>query len=409
MKRNEIKSEGDPAKNIGTFSTTFMEEEAIQLILSNAAKNIVESMLHPETIDIIETCVDMVARLFHVPLASPDARVLGCSTAGSSEAVLLTMLSMKKIWQKTRALKGLPTTKPNFVLSSTCSLGWIKAMRHLEVEWRKVECTESSFCMDPQQAVNLIDENTIGICAELGNNYTGEYEDIKRLNDLVDKKCQLYGWSIGIHIDAGRGGFVVPFIRPDIEWDFQLSRVHSISVNGHEYGLVYPSIGWLIWRDERYLSDDIVFNTTYLGRTDRSITVNFSRWTFNAIAQYYVLLRLGKKGFKTIMTQFTKKADDLSGKVLAIGNFKIFSKKGGEGLPIVVFSLNEKRVYDEFDIAAELKKCGWIVSAYNMPLSSGEVKAIRIVIRQDFSDAMLEEFIYDLKSTIQKLDESFKP
>jgi len=183
--------------------------------------------------------------------------------------------------------------------------------------------------------------------AILGTTYTGEYEDIKAMNDLlIERKI-----DVDIHVDAASGGFVAPFVNPGLLWDFRLPKVTSINVSGHKYGLVYPGVGWVVWRDTKYLPQELVFNINYLGADQASFTLNFSRGASQIIGQYYQLIRLGKRGYRRIMLNLTRTADYLSANLESMG-FVIMSQKGGEGLPLVAARLDEDlgKEYDEFAV-----------------------------------------------------------
>lgn len=222
-----------------------------------------------------------------------------------------------------------------------------KACRYFDVEEKYVYCTKDRYVIDPEEAVNLVDENTIGICTILGTTYTGEYEDTKRINDLlIERKI-----DCDIHVDAASGGFVAPFVNPDLLWDFRLDKVVSINVSGHKYGLVYPGVGWVVWRDPKYLPKELIFNINYLGADQASFTLNFSRGASQIIGQYYQLIRLGKRGYRRIMLNLTRIADYLAANLENLG-FVILSQKKGEGLPLVACRIDEDlgKQYDEFAV-----------------------------------------------------------
>jgi len=271
---------------------------------------------------------------------------------------------MKKKWKNERLAAGKSVDKPNIVMNAAVQVCWEKAARYFEVEERYVYCTADRYVIDPEEAISLVDENTIGICAILGTTYTGEYEDVQKINDLLVEK----GLETPIHVDAASGGFVAPFVNPDLVWDFRLPRVISINVSGHKYGLVYPGVGWIVWRSPEYLPKELVFNINYLGADQASFTLNFSKGASQVIGQYYQLIRLGKKGYRNIMTNLTRIADYFAMILEKRLGFLIMSQGGGKGLPLVAFRLNpeSKKHYDEFAIAHHLRERGWIVPAYTM-------------------------------------------
>jgi len=345
----------------------------------------------------------MIARLFNAP-ADPEANTIGTSTIGSSEAIMLGVLAQKKLWQNKRKAEGKPYDKPNMIMNSAVQVCWEKACRYFDIEERYVYCTTERYVMDPKECINLIDENTIGICAILGTTYTGEYEDIKAINDLLVEK----DIDVDIHVDAASGGFVAPFVNPGLLWDFRLPKVTTINVSGHKYGLVYPGVGWVVWRDPKYLPQELVFNINYLGADQASFTLNFSRGASQIIGQYYQLIRLGKRGYRKIMLNLTRTADYLAANLEALG-FIIMSQRGGAGLPLVACRIDEDlgKQYDEFAIAHQLRERGWVVPAYTMAPHSEKMKMLRVVVREDFTKSRCDALLADFKlalSTLDKLD-----
>ena len=403
MIKDELSLDGNPMLNLASFVTTYMEEEAEKLMAESFSKNFIDYEEYPQSADIQNRCVSMIGRLFHAPTPDPNAEnqhdgAIGTSCVGSSEAIMLAVLAMKKRWKNARQAAGLPTDRPNIVMSSAVQVCWEKAARYFEVEEKLVYCTELRYVIDPEETVNLVDENTIGICAILGTTYTGEYEDVKAVNDLLIER----GLSTPIHVDAASGGFVAPFVVPDLEWDFRLPRVVSINVSGHKYGLVYPGVGWVVWRSAEYLPKELVFNINYLGADQASFTLNFSKGASQVIGQYYQLIRLGKHGYRAIMSNLTRTADYLSDSLAALG-FIIMSQKSGEGLPLVAFRLapcpdgQEERNYDEFALAHQLRVRGWVVPAYTMAPHTKNLKMLRVVVREDFSRNRCDGLITDIK------------
>lgn len=342
----------------------------------------------------------MIGRLFNAPAGSGNGAV-GTSCIGSSEAIMLGVLAMKRRWKNKRKAEGKSTENPNIVMSSAVQVCWEKATRYFEIEEKLVYCTQDRYVIDPKEVVDLVDENTIGICAILGTTYTGEYEDVKGVNDLLIER----GLDTPIHVDAASGGFVAPFTVPDLEWDFRLKNVVSINVSGHKYGLVYPGVGWVVWRGAEFLPQELVFNINYLGADQSSFTLNFSKGASQVIGQYYQLIRLGKQGYKAIMSNLTRTADYLSDSLEAHG-YIIMSKKSGDGLPLVAFRLppNEDRVYDEFALAHQLRVRGWVVPAYTMAPNTNNLKMLRVVVREDFTRNRCDALLADIKLSRQQLE-----
>ncbi|KAF8574418.1 glutamate decarboxylase, partial [Ramaria rubella] len=272
---DELLMDGNPSLNLASFVTTYMEEEIEKIMMENLNKNFIDLEEYPACGEIETRCVNIIARLFNAPLDKPDAEAVGVSTIGSSEAIILSVLAAKRRWQEARRAAGKSTEKPNLVMNAAVQVCWEKAARYLEVEERYWYCTEDKYCLDPQDAVALCDENTIMVCAILGSTYTGEYEDVQTLNDLLLKKNQDEGLNIHIHVDAASGGFVVPFVKPDLAWDFRLPLVCGINTSGHKYGLAYAGVGWAIWRSKEFLPESILFTVNYLGSPQVSFTLNF--------------------------------------------------------------------------------------------------------------------------------------
>ncbi|KAI1816604.1 glutamate decarboxylase [Poronia punctata] len=405
MIKDELSLDGNPMLNLASFVTTYMEEEAEKLMSEAFSKNFIDYEEYPQTAEIQNRCVSMIGRLFHAPSSSAEDQAVGTSCVGSSEAIMLGVLAMKRRWKNKRIAAGLSAEKPNIVMSSAVQVCWEKATRYFEVEEKLVYCTPDRYVIDPVETVDLVDENTIGICAILGSTYTGEYEDVKAVNDLLVER----GLDCPIHVDAASGGFVAPFVVPDLEWDFRLDKVVSINVSGHKYGLVYPGVGWVVWRSAEYLPKELVFNINYLGADQSSFTLNFSKGASHIIGQYYQLIRLGKKGYRAIMSNLTRTADYLTESLEAL-DFVIMSKRSGEGLPLVAFRLkeNEDRQYDEFALAHKLRARGWIVPAYTMAPHTNGLKMLRVVVREDFTKNRCDALITDIKLCQTLLDEMDK-
>ncbi|KAL8969853.1 MAG: hypothetical protein Q9183_001796, partial [Haloplaca sp. 2 TL-2023] len=403
--RDDLTLDGNPMLNLASFVTTYMEDEVEKLMAEALPKNFIDYEEYPQTAEIQNRCVSMIARMFNAPTHNEDENAMGTSTVGSSEAIMLGVLSMKRRWQNKRKAEGKDYSKPNMVMNSAVQVCWEKAARYFEVEERYSYCTEDRYVIDPEEAVNLVDENTIGICAIIGTTYTGEYEDVKAINDILVEKSM----DCPIHVDAASGGFVAPFVVPELSWDFRLEKVVSINVSGHKYGLVYPGVGWVVWRSPEFLPKELVFNINYLGADQASFTLNFSKGASQVIGQYYQMIRLGKRGYRAIMMNLTRTADYLAANLKQLG-FIVMSKGKGQGLPLVAFRLDPKngRHYDEFALAHQLRERGWIVPAYTMAPHSEKLKMMRVVVREDFSRARCDTLVKDFKLALETLGEMDK-
>ncbi|KAM7479581.1 hypothetical protein LguiA_027794 [Lonicera macranthoides] len=283
---DELMLDGNPRLNLASFVTTWMEPECDRLIMSSINKNYVDMDDYPNR------CVNMIAHLFHAPVGE-DETAVGVGTVGSSEAIMLAGLAFKRKWQAKRKSLGKPYDNPNIVTGSNVQVCWEKFARYFEVELKEVKLKEGYYIMDPMKAVEMVDENTICVAAILGSTLTGEFEGVKLLNELLSKNNKETGWNTPIHVDAASGGFIAPFLYPDLEWDFRLPLVKSINVSGHKYGLVYAGVGWIVWSCKEELPEDLVFHINYLGSDQPTFTLNFSKaYTLPPDAQHVALLRV---------------------------------------------------------------------------------------------------------------------
>ncbi|KAI3944865.1 hypothetical protein MKW92_022533 [Papaver armeniacum] len=398
---DELMLDGNPRLNLASFVTTWMEPECNKLIMDSVNKNYVDMDEYPVTTELQNRCVNMIAHLFNAPLGEDEAAV-GVGTVGSSEAIMLAGLAFKRRWQNKMKAQGKSCDKPNIVTGANVQVCWEKFARYFEVELKEVKLSEGYYVMDPAKAVEMVDENTICVAAILGSTLNGEFEDVKLLNDLLLEKNKQTGWDTPIHVDAASGGFIAPFIYPEIEWDFRLPLVKSINVSGHKYGLVYAGIGWAIWRTKEDLPEELIFHINYLGTDQPTFTLNFSKGSSQVIAQYYQLIRLGVEGYRNIMEACAENAIVLKTGIEKIDRFNIVSKD--KGVPLVAFSLKDHTNYTEFDISDMLRRFGWIVPAYTMPADAQHITVLRVVIREDFSRTLAERLVMDISKVLQELD-----
>lgn len=398
---DELMLDGNPRLNLASFVTTWMEPECDKLIMASINKNYVDMDEYPVTTELQNRCVNMIAHLFNAPLKENEAAV-GVGTVGSSEAIMLAGLAFKRKWQNKRKLEGKPYDKPNIVTGANVQVCWEKFARYFEVELKEVKLSEGYYVMDPAKAVELVDENTICVAAILGSTLNGEFEDVKRLNDLLVEKNKETGWDTPIHVDAASGGFIAPFIYPELEWDFRLPLVKSINVSGHKYGLVYAGIGWAIWRSKEDLPEELIFHINYLGADQPTFTLNFSKGSSQVIAQYYQLIRLGYEGYKNVMENCRDNMIVLKEGLEKMGRFNIVSKD--DGVPLVAFTLKDHTNFDEFQISDLLRRFGWIVPAYSMPPDAQHITVLRVVIREDFSRTLAERLVADIEKVLHELD-----
>ncbi|KAJ3055991.1 hypothetical protein HK097_008480 [Rhizophlyctis rosea] len=402
--KDELALDGNPNLNLASFVTTYMEPEAEKLMQDNIAKNFIDAEEYPMSAELQNRCVNIIANLFNAPNDDETGNAIGTSTVGSSEAIILSTLALKRRWQLRRKAEGKSTGKPNLVMGSNVQVCWEKAVRYLEIESRDVLCDSDHLYLNPEKAIELVDENTIGVVVILGSTYTGHYEDAQRMNDLLLKLKEEKGLDVPIHVDAASGGFVAPFVAPDLVWDFRLPTVASINVSGHKYGLVYPGVGWAVWRNKEYLPEDLVFHINYLGSDQASFTLNFSKGASNVVAQYYMFIRLGFKGYKSIMENLHANSNYLADGLVKTGEFKLLSSTDPKkGLPVIAFALAKPHHFDEFDLAHVLRERQWIVPAYTMAPNAQDIKLLRIVLREGFTRNKCDILLNDIKASLQQL------
>jgi glutamate decarboxylase len=394
----DLAIEGDPARNLATFVTTWMEPEAQRIIADNLHRNFIDHAEYPRTAEIEQRCIRMLADLFHVPGETTGAR-----TQGSSEAIMLGALSLKWNWRTRRRAAGESTESPNLVFGGDVHVVWEKFCRYFDVEPRIVPLHPGKYTIGPDEVEPHVDENTIGVAAVLGTTFTGHRDDIVGINDLLLRIKAERGLDVPLHVDGASGGFVWPFLYPDSKWDFRLEQVRSINVSGHKFGLVYPGIGWLIFREKADLAPDLVFEENYLGKTDATFTLNFSTGSAMVLAQYYNLVRYGRQGYTYILNNMEQNARRLAEHLESIGGFEIIGA-GEEQLPLVAFRLAEKVGYDEFDIAWQLSaERGWMVPAYTLPPDAQDVTIMRALVKETLSREQVDTLARDIEEACATL------
>src|SRR4051794_6036153 len=396
----DLALEGDPARNLATFVTTWMEPEAQRIIAENLHRNFIDHAEYPRTAEIEQRCIRMLADLFHAPGATTGAR-----TQGSSEAIMLGALSLKWNWRTRRTAAGRPTDRPNLVFGGDVHVVWEKFCRYFDVEPRIVPLSAGKYTIGPEDVAPHVDENTIGVAAVLGTTFTGHRDDIVGINDLLVTLKHDRGLDVPLHIDGASGGFVWPFLYPDTLWDFRLEQVRSINVSGHKYGLVYPGLGWLVFREPSDLPEDLVFYENYLGKRDATFTLNFSTGAAMVLAQYYNFIRYGHEGYRSIMESMQFNAHSLSERLLATGHFELVGDERAEQLPLVAFRLTGERNYDEFDVASQLAaERGWMVPAYTLPPNADHVTIMRALVKETLGQPLVETLASDIAEACATLD-----
>jgi glutamate decarboxylase len=395
----ELALEGDPQRNLATFVTTWMEPEAQRIIGENLYRNFIDHAEYPISAEVEQRCIRMLADLYNAPGETTGAR-----TQGSSEAIMLGALSLKWKWKQRREAESKPVERPNLIFGGDVHVVWEKFCRYFDVEPKIVPLQEGKYTIGPEDVQPLIDENTIGVAAVLGTTFTGHADDIVGIDKLLVELKNEKGIDIPLHVDAASGGFVWPFLYPDSEWDFRLEQVRSINVSGHKFGLVYPGVGWLIFREESDLAEDLVFYENYLGKTDATFTLNFSTGASMVLAQYYNFVRYGREGYAYIMKAMQENAHALAEKLEAGGDFELIGD-GEEQLPLVAFRLAGEKSYDEFDVSWQLSaERGWMVPAYTLPPNAEEVKILRALVKQTLSREQIDRLADDIAQACATLE-----
>jgi glutamate decarboxylase len=400
---DELALDANPSLNLATFVTTYMDDEAARLMAETANKNAIDWDEYPQTVGLQDRCVNMLSRLFG---ADERHDSVGTATVGSSEAIHLAGLAMKFRWRNARRAAGLPCDRPNIVMGGNVQVCWEKFARYFDVEPRYVALTPTRFIIGVDEAMALVDENTIGVVGILGSTYTGEYEPIAALDAALTALCEKNGgdWDVPLHVDAASGGFVAPFLSPELLWDFRLPRVRSINVSGHKYGLVYPGVGWVLWRESSDLPSELIFEVDYLGGSHANFGLNFSRGAAQIVAQYYNLIRLGRQGYTEIMVTLAETARWLATELALLDGLEIVA--GGTDLPVVCARLADDVPFSVFDLADRLRLRGWVVPAYRMAAEAQAVAVLRIVVREGLSRDMAECFVADVVGAIDHLGTS---
>jgi glutamate decarboxylase len=396
---DELLLDGNARTNLATFVTTWMEPQARVLMAECADKNMIDKDEYPQTAELESRCIRILGNLWN----APDEPV-GCSAIGSSEACMLGGLALKRRWET----RTKSSAKPNLVMGANVQVVWEKFCNYFEVEARQVPMEGDRFHLDAETAVECCDENTIGVVSILGSTFDGSYEPVAEIAAALDDLQKNQGHDVPIHVDAASGGFVAPFIDEKLEWDFRLERVASINASGHKYGLVYPGIGWVLWRDREALPEELVFKVDYLGGDMPTFTLNFSRPGSQVAAQYFNLIRLGFEGYRAVQQECREVATHLSGALAELGPFELLSD--GSELPAFAFKLREDvEAYTVYDVSERLRERKWIVPAYKFPENREDLRVLRVVVRNGFSRDLADLFLEDLKRMLPKLEKQAAP
>ena len=429
---DELSLDGNPILNLASFVHTWMPPEADKLMMENISKNLIDQDEYPMTQILHTRCISILADLWHAPSSQ---QAIGTATTGSSEAIQLGGLAMKRIWQEKRkaAGKSIHEPGPNIVMGANAQVALEKFARYFDVEMRLVPISEEShYRLDPKKAMEFIDENTIGVYVILGSTYTGHYEPVKEMSDLLDEYEARTGISVPIHVDGASGAFIAPFATPHHLWDFKIPRVVSINTSGHKFGLAYVGVGWVVWRSEEFLPKDLIFELHYLGSVEYSFSLNFSRPAHPIIAQYFNFVHLGFEGYRNVALDDLKNARLLSRALENSGYFEVLSDIHRHshglmataklaidehsiegyipGLPVVAFRFSQKfreansKVQQRW-VQTLLRAKGWIVPNYELAPNLESIEILRVVVKENLTAVMIDRLVADIIEVVENLQE----
>ena len=404
MVKDETYAQTQPRLNLATFVTTYMDEYATRLMNEAIAMNYIDQTEYPRVAVMTSRCINILANLWNTPEKGESKT--GALGIGSSEACMLGGVAAWLRWRKRRQQQGKDCTKPNLVMSSGMQVVWEKFCQLWQIELRQVPLTRENRTLCPKEALKHCDENTICVVPIAGVTWTGLNDDIEELDRELEAFNKKTGYDIPIHVDAASGGFILPFVSPDTRWDFRLKNVISISTSGHKFGLVYPGLGWVIWRDKSYLPEEMSFSVNYLGAEVTQVGLNFSRPAAQVLGQYYNFIRLGREGYTRVQQNSMEIARYCHKR---IGEMKCFENYSDEVVnPLFVWSLSQEYIKNAkwtlYDLQASLQQSGWMVPAYSLPKNIEDIVVMRIVVRQGMSRDMADMLLRDIENAVKELD-----
>ncbi|CAN5701672.1 glutamate decarboxylase [soil metagenome] len=403
---DELMLDGNARLNLATFVTTWMEPAAQRLMAECADKNMIDKDEYPQTAALEARCVNILARLWNADAGAADAT--GCSTTGSSEAAMLAGLALLRRWRARGRAAGISIENPNIVMGINVQVCWDKFAQYWDVEPRLAPMEGDTFHLTAEGAVARCDENTIGVVAILGSTFDGSYEPVAEICAALDDLEARSGVDVSVHVDGASGAMIAPFVDPDLVWDFRLARVASINTSGHKYGLVYPGVGWIVWRDAAALPEELIFKVNYLGGEMPTFALNFSRPGAQVVAQYYQFVRLGFEGYRRVQQYARDVAVRLSSRIAELGPFTLLTN--GSELPVFAFRVADG-VQDltVFDVSAALRQRGWQVPAYTFPAGREDLAVLRIVVRNGFGHDLADLLVDDIVRILPTAQASTTP
>ncbi len=404
MVKDETFAQTQPRLNLATFVTTYMDEYATRLMNEAININYIDETEYPRIAVMNGKCINIIANLWNTP--EKAAWKTGALAIGSSEACMLGGIAAWIRWRERRQKEGKPFDKPNFVISTGYQVVWEKFAQLWQIEMRQVPLTLEKTTLDPQEALKMCDENTICIVPIQGVTWTGLNDDVEALDAALDEFNARTGYNIPIHVDAASGGFILPFLDPERKWDFRLKWVLSISTSGHKFGLVYPGLGWVVWKDKQWLPDVMSFSVNYLGAEISQVGLNFSRPAAQILGQYYQFIRLGFEGYKEIQANSLAIAKYIHDTVGEMAEFRPYSPEVPN--PIVAWLMKpdyqKTAKWTLFDLQDKLAQKGWMVPAYTLPADIQDIVVMRVLCKQGFSRDMADQLIGDIRFALKDLN-----
>jgi glutamate decarboxylase len=396
---DDLMLDGNARQNLATFCQTWFDDEIHKLMDLSIDKNMIDKDEYPATAEIESRCVHILADLWNSP---SGADTLGCSTTGSSEAAMLGGLALKWKWREERAKVGKASDRPNIV-TGPVQVCWHKFARYFDVELREVPLERDRLALTADEVLKRVDENTIGVVPTFGLTFTCQYEPVAEIAGALDRLQREKGLDVPLHVDAASGGFIAPFVHPELIWDFRLPRVRSINTSGHKFGLAPLGVGWIVWREKEDLPESLIFRVNYLGGDMPTFALNFSRPGGQIICQYYLMLRLGKEGYRLVHQSCYDVAQYIGSRIPALGPFEVlFDGDSNEGIPAVSWTLREsaKAGYSLFDLSDRLRSRGWQVAAYTMVPNIADLVVMRVLVRHGFSRDMADSLLDDMRRAL---------
>ena len=401
---DELNLDGNPSLNLASFVTSWMEPQADLLAAETLAKNLIDQDEYPQTEAVHQRVVSMIGRLFHAPRGSQST---GTATIGSSEAIMLAMLAHKRSWQLRREAAGEPSDRPNIVMGADVHTCWEKFARYFEVEARSCRWRRAATRSAPSRSSRC---STSARSASPG--CSARRSPARWTTSPRSTSCS------GASRPSAAGGSRCtstppaaasssPFSEPDLDWDFRLAHVRSINVSNHKFGLVYPGMGTVVFRDATDLPEELVFHINYLGGDMPNYSLNFSRPSSSVVLQYFTFLRLGHEGYSEIVASVLPTAQALARELGALDALEVVNDAAR--FPIVSSAQTTREARPDAALAAAARAAAGSCPAYTLPPNAEHITVLRMVIKENFSRDMVDLLAHDIKAAIKVLEHGPPP